>query len=142
MQEKGSQLSKPSESALPRIQMALAQMAILRGTKLDKETLSLYSRRLVKERIDDVLSAIEQIAEMERAEGDPAFPPMATILAVLGAAAVARHNREQVAIKTVLTRWQCSECTNTRSGWIPPQDHEPRKCYCGAVMVEVHREAA
>jgi hypothetical protein len=142
MQEKGNQLSKPSESALPRIQMALAQMAILRGAKLDKETLSLYSRRLVKERIDDTLAAIEQIGEMERKEVDPAFPPLATILAVVGAQAVARHNREQLAIKTLLACWRCPQCANTRSGWIPPTDHEPRKCQCGAVMIEVHREAA
>jgi hypothetical protein len=128
MQEKGNQLSKPSESALPRIQMALAQMAILRGTKLDKETLSLYSRRLVTERIDDVLSAIEQIAEMARAEGDPAFPPMATILAVVGAAAIARHNRHSLGQDRALVMWRCGVCGYTATGFLTQLDIPFRTC--------------
>ena len=77
---KETQLSKLSDSVLPRIQMALAQMALLRGTKLDKMTLSLYSKRLAQENVEDVLAGIETIQDLPREEGDLAFPEVGAIL--------------------------------------------------------------
>jgi hypothetical protein len=54
-----------------------------------------------------------------------------------------------------LVRWECPECGIYASAYIDPQDYNPRICQgipreatkgermiCGAVMVEVHREAA
>ena len=40
----------------------------------------LYSKRLVKENIEDVLAAIEQIQDLPRTEGELAFPEVGLIL--------------------------------------------------------------
>ena len=47
-------LQSPSE----KIKMALAQMAMFRGARLDAKMLSLYAQRLSKERLEDVLAAL------------------------------------------------------------------------------------
>jgi hypothetical protein len=70
-------------------------MAILRAATVDALTLNLYSQRLVKERHDDVIGAIEKIADMQREEGQPAFPEIGLILNMTGVMATARRNREK-----------------------------------------------
>ena len=148
-----TQSLKLLESPLQRIKVALAQMAMMRSAgRLDASTLNLYSRRLTKERLEDVLAALETIQDLPREEGETSFPSIGEILTVVGVQRVARHNREQLAVKTELARWKCPECGIYQSGFIAPTDYEPRVCrgipregkgsVCGAVMVQVHREAA
>ena len=153
MQVKGNQLSKPLDNALPRIQMALAQMALLRGTRIDKEQLSLYSRRLAKENPEDVIAAIETIQDLPREDGDLAFPEVGQILAVTGVQAAARHSRELAAQNKILAMWKCPHCGTVTSGFISPLDREPRVCrgipkvgekdqICGEIMEQHYREGA
>jgi DNA-directed RNA polymerase subunit RPC12/RpoP len=121
--------------------------------------LTLYSKRLVKERLEDVVSALEMIQDLPREEGELAFPEVGTILSTVGVCALSRRNRARMAHQTVLVHYRCPDCGVYRSGWIPPDDHAPRRCngiprdrrtdnnpdgvrVCGALMDEVHREAA
>jgi hypothetical protein len=65
----------------------------------------------------------------------------------------ARSSREvRNSAETLLARWECGECRATRCGFIPPSDHQPRRCFgiprkgvyeygelCGAAMREIVR---
>ena len=114
-------------------------------------TLSLYSKRLAQENVEDVLAGIETIQDLPREEGDLAFPEVGAILSTARVCRVARINREAAAKVTVLVRWRCPECGITLCDWISPSDDAPRVCkgipskgpsdvVCGAIMDEVHRE--
>jgi hypothetical protein len=92
---KAMQISQPVEKRLSELTMALTQMAMMRATTVDALTLGLYSRRLARERHEDVIAAIEKIADMPRDEGQPAFPEIGLILNMTGMMATARHNREK-----------------------------------------------
>jgi hypothetical protein len=70
-------------------------MAMFRSTMVDASTLELFSRRLAKERFEDVVAAIEKIGEMPREEGQAAFPELGLILSMTSVMALARHNREK-----------------------------------------------
>ena len=103
---KAIQTSQSSMSALQRIQMALTQMAIFRGGEMDKTTLSLYSRRLAREGVEDVVAATETIAEMERKEGELRIPEIGAILKVVAAVAVARENRQRYSDEHAYRMWE------------------------------------
>lgn len=55
--------------------------------------LNLYSKRLEKERFDDVIAALETIQDLPRGEGELAFPEIGAILAMVNVCAVSRQNR-------------------------------------------------
>ena len=92
--EKGIQILQHSQR-LSEILLALTQLAMMRAATVDTPTLKLYSRKLEKERSDDLFAAIAKIGELPRSEGDAAFPSIGTILAMVGVMRVARQNRER-----------------------------------------------
>ena len=62
---------------------------------MDREALRLYSTRLAKERLEDVLMALEKLAEMPRGEFESLMPGIGGILAVVAAMAEARRARSK-----------------------------------------------
>ena len=118
---------------------------------MDEKTLNIYSSRLVKERYDDVISAIDCIQEMPREAGETALPEIGAILAMIKVRATSRINREANADCTALARWKCPECGVFASGYIRPDDADTRYCrnvpkrehkageHCCTPMREVYR---
>ena len=99
----------------------------------------------------DAISAIEKFSDLERGDGELAFPEVGTLLALTQVQLVARINRDKAAKEQMLVRWRCPECGVYRSGFVHQQDHEPRICrgvplegsgICGAVMQETERQRA
>jgi len=82
-------LQSPSE----KIKMALAQMAMFRGARLDAKMLSLYAQRLSKERLEDVLAALTRIQDQPRQEGELSFPEVGAIISM--ARSAGRQRQEQ-----------------------------------------------
>jgi hypothetical protein len=128
---------------LQKIKTALAVMASLRGAKIDAQTLSLYGSRLGTEILDDVIAAIEKIAEKKREEGELAFPEIGAILSLIPTMAAARHTRDAMAKDSYRVVWRCPECRIFQTGWIGRADQQPRICQgaaragsgkCGAIM--------
>ena len=121
---------------------------------MDPDALKAYSERLSAENLEDVLMALEKLAELARGEYESVMPDVGGILAVVGVMAVARQNRISGANRTTLVRFQCPECHYLCSGFVTPQDHDERRCQgfpkerktdddreiCGALMVEIYRE--
>lgn len=60
---------------------------------MDSSAISVYAKRLAKENFEDLISALETIAELPRKEGELAMPEVGTILALLRSAGTARRNR-------------------------------------------------
>jgi hypothetical protein len=96
---------------------------------MEVEALRAYSRRLAKENLDDVLTALEKLGEMKRQEYESIIPELGAILGLVGVCAIARHNRQTIeAQKTTLRRWRCPRCRVTISGFTHPEDDRPRSC--------------
>jgi hypothetical protein len=124
--ESNQQLSKSSNER--SILEALAQMALMRGAGPSPQTFKAYSRRLAREQLEDVLSAIITLSELPRGEGDLAFPEIGMILSTVGIARVARHNREANSQPVDLVRWRCPECHHATADFIAPDDAGYRRC--------------
>lgn len=132
---------KPTRRGLTRIRTALTELALFRQAKVTEETLKIYSVRLGKENVDDVLGAISTIQDLPRLEGELSFPEIGVFLAVAGSMAVQRENRASLdAKRTTLAGWKCPDCGTAMSGLIAADDERPRKCVCGALMEQIHRE--
>ena len=144
------------DSPLQRIKIQLTQTCMFRGAKIDASTLSLYSKRLFKEPIEDVIAALEKIQEMPRKEGELGLPEIGIILAAVASQGFTRRARDANASMTQLVRWKCPECGVFSSGFISPADHDLRRCQgipkdkrtdcnrngtriCGAILDVVHR---
>ena len=152
------QETKPRDSSANRtktIRAALTELALYRQAKVTDETLKAYCARLGKENVDDVLGAIRTIQDLPRLEGELSFPEIGVFLAITGALAIARQNRQAVAAnKTTLVRWHCPECGIHFSGFTSAEDFRDRRCQgfskdkevtfprkiCGALMEEDFRE--
>lgn len=114
---------------------------------MDSLTLKLFSRRLAKERLDDVLAACQKLAELPREEGQPAFPAIETVLSMVGLMAVARRHRESP--PKFLVCLQCQTCGYRASNHFARAESLPANCEaisggvkCGgymAVMVDERR---
>ena len=128
---------------------------MLRGTTPSKETLKLYTDRLVKEPLEDVLRALEKLGEQPKKEFESAVPEIGSILALVNVCTIARQNRAEAAKSQRLVRWRCEECGTTRCGFLSYGDALERRCngipkdkrtdvnaegkrVCGARMVVVH----
>jgi hypothetical protein len=110
--EKGMQLSMPSgKQLLDTLTIALGEMAIARGSKPDASTLKVYSKRLAKskERLDDLLAAIDKIGQLPRGEGELAFPEVGAIEALAVVMRIARRNRERTEAE-YYQQQQCPSC--------------------------------
>jgi hypothetical protein len=94
-----TKISKPFKSPSQRdmLEAVLTTAGTMRGAKLDKETLSLYSGRLLRESFDDVVVALEKIAEMPREQYETALPDMGTVLDMVRIAGQSRANRAEAA---------------------------------------------
>lgn len=131
-----TQTSKHSESLSPltRIKLALTQAAMLRGAKLDPETISLYSARLAREPFDDVIAALEKLGEMPREDFEPALPEMGALLAMVRSAGIARANREMAAKDLEHIAWQCMSFPGHTCGDYFPKERKRHleTVYCQA----------
>jgi hypothetical protein len=90
--------------------------------------LELFSARLEKENLEDVVPAIEKIQYREREEGENAIPEMGAILAEVASCARLRRDREANGSKTILARWQCPSCGVSSCGYIAAGDRTQRYC--------------
>lgn len=126
--EKETQQCRPSPSALQRIQMALGQTCLLRGAKLDKPTLLLYSQRLAKEPTEDVVSALEALGDLPRAEGEMSLPEIGAILKLVEVERLARINRTKVAAERKMVCWGCPACGGRMTGFLAPGESTDRAC--------------
>ena len=143
-----------SKNQLQQIRTALAMMAAFRGAKPDGTTLTAYSGRLQKAivdkvRLEDVIAAIEKLADMPREEGELAFPEVGVLLDMSVVMSVQRFHRIQASRADFLVRWACKSCGIHKSGWIATNDTAPRICKgihrsgngpCGATMEIVYDE--
>jgi len=89
-----------SGSGNPLVTAALARMAMLRQADPSELMLDLYAAELATEGIDLelVIDACEQLGRAERAEFEPAFPTLGTLLRECHAAEYRRHRRRQLAL--------------------------------------------
>lgn len=63
-----------------KIKVALAEMAVHRGTFAPEHYLNVFSRRLAKEYLPGILAALEKISDMEPREGETLLPSIGKIL--------------------------------------------------------------
>jgi hypothetical protein len=124
---------KSSPNPLPQIKTALVTMAVFRGAKPDGDQIASYAVRLVREisgdrTLEDVIAAIEKIADMERQEGEPTFPPVATIMAMVPVMAMARRNRRALEQDYKLVMWKCGVCGYECSGFLAVVSRGVRFC--------------
>lgn len=132
--ERQVQRSSHFENPSVRIKMALAEMAICRGAALEKEHLLLYSRRLDRENLEDVLTTLNKIQEMPRREGELALPELGAILELVRFEGNARTRRERARTPSMLVAWKCPVCRATMNNWVPPNSDLDRICRCGKLM--------
>jgi hypothetical protein len=102
--------------------------ATMRGAKQDPATLTTYSNRLAKEPIEDVLSALEKLAEMPRQEFEPALPDIGTVLQLVKTCNVARLNRLESVRSQRLVVWECPDCGHTMNGFPAANADLDRRC--------------
>lgn len=95
---------------------------------MDPTSTRLFTARLSKENPTDVVSALQKLGEMPRAEYETAAPDLATILAMTAAEKVARENRAKNSATQRLVRWQCPECGATLCGFPSGNDSLERRC--------------
>lgn len=115
------QISQPSEKHSPRdrIKIQLTQTGMMRGAKLDADTIKLYSARLVQEPFDDVIDALNKISDLPREQYETALPDMGTVLEFVRMAGIARHNRTEAAKDQELIAWECRACKGRTCGYYP-----------------------
>lgn len=125
---KATTISMSSTHALPRLMLALTQLAIFRGAKMDKTLLTLYSKRLAQENPDDVCVALKKLEEVPRKEGETALPDIGTILAAVELERRARVVRMTSLDEERLVRWRCPECNVTCCGFVKYGESRLRYC--------------
>lgn len=151
-----SQYSSNPSPMMPRLKIALVQMATFRQATMDASTLKLYSARLGSERFDDVIAALDHLQEQPRQEGETALPEIGSILTLVRVMAARRANREAAATDLEFIAWRCPACKYGVSGYFPRSRNrasEPYYCQtasrrtgskpgeiCGATMLVAHRE--
>lgn len=121
--------------------MALTQMAIFRRATLDKDTLSLYSKRLEQENVEDVVRALEKIQETPRKECESALPDIGSILASVKTETAVRN--ASASRGQQLVAWHCPACGHTMTDFLTSGAALKRVCrrklhqreaICGADM--------
>jgi hypothetical protein len=144
-----------SAEAKRQVSAAFVNCAVLRGAPPSKDALKLYTDRLVQEPIEDVLLALEKLAEQPKKEFESAVPEIGAILGLVHTCTLARQNRDTATKSQRLVRWKCEECGTTACGFPSTSDALERRCngipkdnrtdvnaqgkrVCGARMVVVH----
>jgi chromosome condensin MukBEF ATPase and DNA-binding subunit MukB len=124
-------------SKLTKLRSALTDMATLRNGTLTKESLRLYSQRLAKEEITDVLAMLETLGEQKRTEFEASIPEIGVMLALTRVEETARRNRDEVAKSERFVRWKCPVCGATLSGFPTRNDSLDRYCEKKASLNEL-----
>jgi hypothetical protein len=135
-------------------------MAAFRGSKAESDQLVMYSNRLASKipeigEVEDVIAAIEKVADMPRESGELAFPEIGTLIALSTVMKVQRRNREAAASERHLVRFHCRTCGVQTAGFLLRGDEEVRVCrglaridkrrvsmaeICGGIMDLIHDE--
>jgi len=119
----------------------------MRAAKLDTNSLTLYTDRLVKENTGDVIAALQKLAELPREQFETAMPGIAEILALVNVERISRENRSTAKRSERLVKWVCPTCKAVQSGFPSTNASLDRRCYkkvwdqkqerafeCGAAM--------
>lgn len=141
-----------------KISAALTNCAVMRNGTVGKEAKLLYTNRLCKEPVQDVVVALEKLGEAERGEYEAAIPEIGALLSLVKTVTIARLNRLEAEKKKRLIRWQCPECKVGSTAWVAPNGslemrcmgipkdrkvsyHGDAKPICGARMIVTFDEA-
>ena len=116
-------------NSLKKIEAALMLTGTMRGSKLDRSTLTAYSKRLNREPEQDVLLALEKLAELPRKEYESAIPDLGSLLDLVKVCTVSRINRSNAERAKRLVRWKCPECGVSCAGWVEPLGNLERRCH-------------
>jgi hypothetical protein len=129
-------------------------MASLRSAAIDPVTLNLYGNRLSRAivedvHLEDVLAAIEKIADSPREEGQPAIPEVAAVLSLGVVMSVQRIKRQKLTGRGYWVRFECPVCGLRASGLRGMSENRPQPCKgialvgmgtCGGTMKIIHDE--
>jgi hypothetical protein len=85
---------------------------------------------LSREIEEDVIDALEHLAEMPRKEYEPALPDMGTMLSLIEGCAIARRNRQNIKSNKRLFYFTCDYCGYSESGFFAPSDPKLDKVIC------------
>jgi len=88
----------------------------------------MYSTRLSKKNLTDVLVVLSHLAESPRSQYEPAIPDLGALLALVDAEAVARNNRTEAVKSQRLVYWSCPECGTVNSGFPMSNSDLDRRC--------------
>jgi hypothetical protein len=91
--------------------------------------LNLFAERLA-ERWEgrDAVLGIKSLEELQRQEGETAWPEIAVFHRACEAAKLARLRAEENQRARVLVRWKCPDCALTFSGYVDRNDSLERRC--------------
>jgi len=108
-------------------------MAAFRGAKASADQLNLYAQRILRDipekfGLVDAISAAEAIADLERGEGELAFPEIGAVLKMCEVQQVARMHRESLQKNKALVVWICETCGYRKSGFLNALDSAYRTC--------------
>src|SRR6516225_2545275 len=117
-----------SPNSKKKIAEALSQTAMMRSGKMEKDALRFYTERLSREPVEDVLAALEKLAESPRGEYEQAIPEIGAVLSLVKCLNIARLNRLEIERRKQMTTWKCPECQTTVTAWILPTDEDVRRC--------------
>lgn len=95
---------------------------------MTKDSVDLYSSRLSKEPLEDVLVALEKLSEMPRREYEPAIPDIGGLIALVQTITIARRNRLEIERDKKLVLWECPTCGHRISGWFNLSSDLRRQC--------------
>lgn len=93
--------------------------------------MTLYSNRLSREVEEDVLTALEKLAEMPRQEYELALPDLGAMVALVEVCRLARQNRSEAEKNKRGYNFICDYCGFQQAGFYTPDDpkvHEKRIC--------------
>lgn len=137
-----------------KIAQALTEAAALRGGQLDKETKRLYLEKLCRHPVEDVLTALEKLGDLERGDYEAAVPDCPGLVALVRSVTVARQNRLEAEKRKRLVIWLCPDCHVSCAGWVIPGGFLARRCQgiprdgsirsgriCGAALEVAYDEA-
>jgi hypothetical protein len=113
---------------LKRVIGALETTATLRNGTMGKEAMRLYSSRLAKEPIEDVLLALEKLAEQPRKEYEQAIPDLGNLLLLVDHCTTARRYHEDAKKNQRLVGWMCPDCGVLMSGFVARGSDLSRRC--------------
>ena len=106
----------------------MTNMGIFRQAATDSKTVGMYAAKLINYDTDDIFEACKKIEDLPRQEGETAFPSFAQVLNMVKVVETARHNRAENALNKALVVWSCPVCGGRTTGYITPEDHQPRAC--------------